>query len=336
MEPPAGRGSHVHSHPKRNRTGAFGTNASMTSMLWMSALAGLLAALLIIPGPSAALESDNDLVFDDELPISSKHLSSPKMSLLQPGEVAMPDYQLDDSSVPPGKKLVCRMEVQTVKPSFFGIWNKKQKEVEICEYVDVADEGGDVEESKENEGGISAPPSSLVLQRHTRATPDTYDEPSAPADDEDFADGSGDGFPEGSAMPEKPSKVSLTETTIPTSSLGGPQYYRILINVNEPFRDELKDRNSDLYKLIAENITRAVDELYKNTPGRQSSTVIKIEKARDIFFSTVTLDLGTFGYNDTEAIRGVLERQIQEYRSIGDLKVTSDGFVFRPIGGQFS
>ncbi|XP_046397627.1 basement membrane-specific heparan sulfate proteoglycan core protein-like isoform X3 [Ischnura elegans] len=327
MEPPAGRpSSHPPlSPPTRIRTGASGNNSAMArTPMWVIA-ASLLAVLIFAPSTTASYEpSDNDLVFDDDLSISSKHLTAPKVALLHPSEVAMPDYQMDDPLPAPGKKRVCRTEVITEKPAFF--WGKpKTKEVEICEEVDAS-----VEESDHDKGAEATEGAATPLRRHTRQTEPTYDDDlDTRVDDEDME---GSGLPEGSAdETSSTAEPKVETTTTPVVYSGGQQFYRILLNVNEPFRDEMKDRTSDAFKLIEQNITHAVDELYKTTPGRQSSTLIKIEKADDIFFSTVTLDLGTLGYNDTDALRQILEKQIRDYHSIGEIKVSSDGFIFRPI-----
>ncbi|CAG2058739.1 unnamed protein product, partial [Timema podura] len=152
-------------------------------------------------------------------------------------------------------------------------------------------------------------------------------------DDEDYVnEPSGDGGVEGSGSITDAPYVSSTGRT-PVAP-GQPHYYRITFSINEPYQEEFEDRNSDLFQHVAKNLTQAVDALYDSVEGRQSSTLIKIEKTSDPFLCKVTLDLGTLDFYDRQVISSHLENQIITYRKLGSIPVTIDNFTLREFGDR--
>nr|CAD7455351.1 unnamed protein product [Timema tahoe] len=153
-------------------------------------------------------------------------------------------------------------------------------------------------------------------------------------DDEDYVnEPSGDGGVEGSgSVTDAPYVSSTTGRTLVAP--GQPHYYRITFSINEPYQEEFEDRNSDLFQQVAKNLTQAVDALYDSVEGRQSSTLIKIEKTSDPFLCKVTLDLGTLDFYDRQVISSHLENQIITYRKLGSIPVTIDNFTLREFGDR--
>lgn len=85
-------------------------------------------------------------------------------------------------------------------------------------------------------------------------------------DDEDFGDNSGEGT-SGDGEPHT--------TAHPSSN--HPAYFRISFTVAEPYVEEFTNRHSFQYRDFTEDLVRDIEALYKDVPGTQSATVIKIE-----------------------------------------------------------
>ncbi|KAK4879912.1 hypothetical protein RN001_008058 [Aquatica leii] len=116
---------------------------------------------------------------------------------------------------------------------------------------------------------------------------------------------------------------------------GQPIYYRITMAVFEPFIEAFNDRHSPEYKEISENLVTSVNRLYDSLPGRQSATVIRLQKREaDVFSSKVTMDLGSVDYYDHGRIRNHLYSHIRNYHTLGPYKVTTDEFTFRKFEGS--
>ncbi|EEB10815.1 hypothetical protein Phum_PHUM066780 [Pediculus humanus corporis] len=47
-------------------------------------------------------------------------------------------------------------------------------------------------------------------------------------------------------------------------------YYRVILKVNEPYREEYQDRSSPEYQSLQRSIVDAIEELYQSLDGRQS------------------------------------------------------------------
>ena len=54
-------------------------------------------------------------------------------------------------------------------------------------------------------------------------------------------------------------------------------FYRITFKIQEPFRDEYYNRNSEAFQHVSQNLSQAVNDLYESVAGRQSATVIQIQ-----------------------------------------------------------
>uniref|UniRef100_A0A1Y1MVI7 SEA domain-containing protein n=1 Tax=Photinus pyralis TaxID=7054 RepID=A0A1Y1MVI7_PHOPY len=116
---------------------------------------------------------------------------------------------------------------------------------------------------------------------------------------------------------------------------GQPVYYRVTMAVLEPFIAAFADRNTPQYREIAEKLVNAVNDLYDSLQGKQSATVIRIQKREaDVFSSKVTMDLGTVGFYDHGRIRSHLYNHIKNYHTLGPYKVTTDEFSFREFEGS--
>ncbi|KAF5283747.1 hypothetical protein FQR65_LT02641 [Abscondita terminalis] len=116
---------------------------------------------------------------------------------------------------------------------------------------------------------------------------------------------------------------------------GQPVYYRITMAVLEPFIEAFNDRNSREYKEISGNLVSSVNRLYETFPGRQSATVIRLQKRdADVFSSKVTMDLGSVDYYNHGRIRNHLYSHIRNYHALGPYKVTTDEFTFRKFEGS--
>jgi hypothetical protein len=53
-------------------------------------------------------------------------------------------------------------------------------------------------------------------------------------------------------------------------------FYRITFTILEPFRNDYYDRNSEAFQQLSQDLSQAVNELYKGVEGLQSATVIQI------------------------------------------------------------
>ncbi|PSN57168.1 hypothetical protein C0J52_31472 [Blattella germanica] len=108
-----------------------------------------------------------------------------------------------------------------------------------------------------------------------------------------------------------------------------PRFYRTTITILEPFIPEYLDRNSQKFQQISQELSQAVQDLYKNVPGSQSATVIQIQSTGEVFQILVTLDLGTMDNYDENQLRERLHRHISTYRRLGNYAASEENFTFR-------
>lgn len=57
-------------------------------------------------------------------------------------------------------------------------------------------------------------------------------------------------------------------------------------------------------------------------------------RSDDAFYSIVSLDISSEGYNNPEKIKSLLQERIENYSSIGSYSVTSENFKFTDLGGK--
>ncbi|KAJ3655733.1 hypothetical protein Zmor_014851 [Zophobas morio] len=137
-------------------------------------------------------------------------------------------------------------------------------------------------------------------------------------DDEDNLITSGESSTDGPMRP-------FPETGVPH-----PVYYRVSFTVSEPYLPDFADRNSFRYKDFSDELVKEIDNLYAETPGIQTATVIKIEKREaDTFTSRVTIDLGSEGYSNKEVMESILLGHITRHHRLGRITVLPEEFNFR-------
>ncbi|XP_032663569.1 basement membrane-specific heparan sulfate proteoglycan core protein-like isoform X7 [Odontomachus brunneus] len=154
----------------------------------------------------------------------------------------------------------------------------------------------------------------------SRRIPVTYGN----SDDEDLA-GSGD--IEGSASETDQDNRVNTDNH---RTVGPARFYRVTLTVGEPYRREYSDRNSPEYRILSSNLTKALENLYNNHIPNYNyfANVVKISPTSDAFTSQVTLDIGST-FTDEHKVRDVLEQQLEQYHSLGNIQVGPEGFTFR-------
>ncbi|XP_052124491.1 basement membrane-specific heparan sulfate proteoglycan core protein isoform X6 [Frankliniella occidentalis] len=166
--------------------------------------------------------------------------------------------------------------------------------------------------------GVSPPLESSTPGRRT----DT------PVDDEDYGTSGSDG--EGSADAGRPGH----NTTSPHDLQPGiPRFYRITLVIVEPWHEEYADRKSSHFRDMAKALEDDINRLYEEVPGKQTVSIISIQRAEDHFDSKVTLDLGTDNY-DRDLIQNTLLKQIEKYQKIGSFMAKTDSFTFRDFGAR--
>ncbi|KAJ1522550.1 hypothetical protein ONE63_001736 [Megalurothrips usitatus] len=101
----------------------------------------------------------------------------------------------------------------------------------------------------------------------------------------------------------------------------------------EPWMDAYADRKSTEFQQLAGALADDIDRLYEDVPGKQSASIISIQKAEDHFDSKVTLDLGS-DYYDKDLLQRTLYSQLARYQKIGNYPAKTDGFLFRDFGGE--
>ncbi|XP_033097920.1 basement membrane-specific heparan sulfate proteoglycan core protein-like [Anneissia japonica] len=116
---------------------------------------------------------------------------------------------------------------------------------------------------------------------------------------------------------------------VTTSGLSPVRYYRIMIvalNIN--YTSALQDYTSAAYKAVTIPLQLALDDLYRNTPGEQFSTILQYTEL--IGGVEILYDLGSINYFDDDVMRAVSESAVQS-GSIGNLKVHPESFYFEVV-----
>ncbi|XP_048508165.1 basement membrane-specific heparan sulfate proteoglycan core protein isoform X9 [Athalia rosae] len=143
-------------------------------------------------------------------------------------------------------------------------------------------------------------------------------------DDEDLA-GSGDA--EGSAF-EPPDEKFWIQTK-PT--FGRLAYvYRADFTINEPFRVDYVDRDSDEFKELSRQVTTAINRLYaeKHPKSQAYSNILHYQPiSSDPLATRVSVDIES-ERSDEPKHRAILENQLALHR-LGDIQATPENLVFR-------
>ncbi|XP_065579048.1 basement membrane-specific heparan sulfate proteoglycan core protein-like isoform X5 [Artemia franciscana] len=107
-----------------------------------------------------------------------------------------------------------------------------------------------------------------------------------------------------------------------------PRFYRVTFVLNEGYTPLLKDTQSPEFVELSRELGRYIDELYDPLPGRQSFTLVDVnEVPEDKFQILVTGDIGTVEFYNADAIKSVLEDQL-EVGKLGAYTVLQNGFSF--------
>ncbi|XP_044579347.1 basement membrane-specific heparan sulfate proteoglycan core protein isoform X6 [Cotesia glomerata] len=141
-------------------------------------------------------------------------------------------------------------------------------------------------------------------------------------DDEDLV---GSGEAEGSATDEtKPDPTHETESR-------QARFHRATLTVNEPYRTEYADTNSQDYITLSGNLTQSLKELLSlRIPNFDHvANVVQISPTEDSFNSKVTVDIGSTYPHENE-IRQILEDQLH-FHALGNIQIEPTGFTFRSI-----
>ncbi|KAK3908347.1 Basement membrane-specific heparan sulfate proteoglycan core protein [Frankliniella fusca] len=190
----------------------------------------------------------------------------------------------------------------------------------------IRDAGDSTAELVPSTAAESAPGVSPALES---STPGAGRRTDTPVDDEDYDTSGSDG--EGSA--DTASRPRHNATTPHDLQPGIPRFYRITLVIVEPWQEEFADRKSSHFRDMAKALEDDINRLYEDVPGKQTVSIISIQRAEDHFDSKVTLDLGTDNY-DRDLIQSTLLTQIQKYQKIGSFMAKTDSFTFRDFGDR--
>ncbi|XP_030761231.1 uncharacterized protein LOC115886280 [Sitophilus oryzae] len=111
-----------------------------------------------------------------------------------------------------------------------------------------------------------------------------------------------------------------------------PKYYRFIITVQEPYREEFNNFNSYEFRELADRVKRSLDQLFDSFPGTQSSTVISIDKDRnDNFKVRVTADLTSLSHSSNDEVRDHILNNLNRNHRMDFVVAVPDDFIFRPF-----
>ncbi|XP_050682975.1 basement membrane-specific heparan sulfate proteoglycan core protein isoform X5 [Leptidea sinapis] len=127
-------------------------------------------------------------------------------------------------------------------------------------------------------------------------------------DDEDASiSQTNDDFDAGSGQPDRNEIREETTETL-----------RVSFVVNEPYKKEYSDRDSEAFQTFSRNLSNAVNNVFRDVPGTYKASLVRIQtRPTDEFSCNVTLEIVSNGQEDVNKVADILRDHIKKNKRLG-------------------